>query len=309
MSDSGHLWCGMAPIDLNLLRVFATVHDGGSFSAAAGELGVPRSTVSRAIAALEERIGEPLFHRTTRSMQVTRAGTALYARIAPSLGTLGAALEDLAVRTEEPSGTVTVTSTVDIGMAVFAEAAARFAIRWPRVRVDAILTPRIVDFDRDGIDLSLRIFTSKLPDSRLVARKVGTVDFHLFASPSYLARRGTPRSPADFPAHDWVGFRASAVAGFARALVENDFGGPARILCDDMFFLREAVRRGAGIAPIPAFVAEEDRKSGVLVRVLPRWTFSSGTVYLVQRPPRMLPPRVVAFRELVIDVLRQRPLS
>lgn len=299
----------MAPIDLNLLRAFVTVHDGGSFAAAAKELGVPRSTVSRAIAALEEQVGEPLFHRTTRSMQVTRAGTTLYDRIAPSLLHLGSALDDLGGRTEEPSGTVTVTSTVDIGMAVFAEAASRFTVRWPRVRVDAILTPRVVDFDRDGIDLSLRIFTSKLPDSRLVARKVGTVDFHLFAAPSYLARRGAPRSPADFPAHDWVGFRTPVGAGIARSLVENNIGSNARILCDDMFFLREAVLRGGGIAPIPAFVAEEHRKAGTLVRVMPRWTFSSGTVHLVHRPPRMLPPRVVAFRELVVDVLRQRPLS
>lgn len=299
----------MAPIDLNLLRAFATVHDGGSFAAAAKELGVPRSTVSRAIAALEEEVGEPLFHRTTRSMQVTRAGTTLYDRIAPSLLHLGGALDDLGSRTEEPTGTVTVTSTVDIGMAVFAEAASRFTVRWPRVKVDALLTPKLVDFDRDGIDLSLRIFTSKLPDSRLVARKVGTVDFHLFASPAYLARRGAPRSPAEFPAHDWVGFRAPAIAGLAKSLVENNIGSNARILCDDMFFLREAVRRGAGIAPIPAFVAEEDRKAGTLVRVLPRWTLSTGTVYLVHRPPKMLPSRVVAFRDLVVDVLRQRPLS
>lgn len=299
----------MAPIDLNLLRAFTTVHDGGSFAAAAKQLGVPRSTVSRAIAALEEQIGEPLFHRTTRSMQVTQAGTKLYDRVAPSLLRLDGALDDLGSRTEEPSGTVTVTTTVDIAMAVFAEAAARFTARWPRVKVDAILTPRVVDFDRDGIDLSLRIFTGKLPDSRLVARKVGTVDFHLFASPAYLARRGAPRSPAEFPAHDWIGFRTPVGAGIAKSLVENNIGSNARILCDDMFFLREAVRRGAGIAPIPAFVAEEDRKAGTLVRVLPRWTLSTGTVYLVHRPPKMLPPRVVAFRDLVVDVLRQRPLS
>ena len=88
---------------------------------------------------------------------------------------------------------VTVTTTVDVGIAILAEAATRFIARWPKVKVDVLLTPRVNDFTRDGIDLALRVATSKLPDSALVARKVGTVDFHLFASPGYIARRGQPR--------------------------------------------------------------------------------------------------------------------
>ena len=300
----------MATIDLNLLRAFAMVYEDGSFSAAAKRMQVPRSTVSRAVAALEEAVGEPLFHRTTRTMQVTDAGLALYDRVAPSLRQLNGALEDLPARQEEPAGMVTVTTTVDVGTAILAEAAARFTARWPKVKVNVLLTARITDFAREGIDLALRITTTKLPDSALVARKVGTVDFHLFAAPSYVARRGLPRSPAEFVDYDWVAFRGQAVAGWlAGALTDAGVDTRARILCDDMFFLREAVRRGAGIAAMPSFVAEEDRKAGILVRVLPRWTFSSGEVYLVHREPKKLPARVVAFREIVAEVLRQRPLS
>jgi DNA-binding transcriptional LysR family regulator len=308
MSGSGHLWCAMATIDLNLFRVFAMVYEDGSFSGAAKRMQVPRSSVSRAVAALEEVVGEPLFHRTTRSMQVTAAGVALYDRIAPSLGQLSGALDDLPAGQEEPSGTVTATTTVDVGIAILAEAATRFIARWPKVKVEVLLTPRVYDFTRDGIDLALRITTSKLPDSALVARKVGTVDFHLFASPSYIARRGQPRSPADFPAFDWVGFRGPVSPGIASAIADTGIGSLARILCDDMFFLRETVRRGAGIAAMPSFVAEEDRKAGTLVRVLPRWTFSSGEVFLIHRDPKKLPARVVAFRDIVSEILRQSPL-
>jgi DNA-binding transcriptional LysR family regulator len=308
MCSSCHLWCTTATIDLNLFRVFAMVYEAGSFSGAAKRMNVPRSTVSRAVAALEDVVGEPLFHRTTRSMQVTAAGIALYDRIASSLGQLSGALEDLPARHEEPTGTVTVTTTVDVGIAILAEAATRFIARWPKVKVDVLLTPRVYDFAREGIDLALRIATSKLPDSALVARKVGTVDFHLFASPSYIARRGQPRSPADFPSFDWVGFRGPMSPSIAGALEDTGIGSLARILCDDMFFLRETVRRGDGIAAMPSFVAEEDRKAGTLVRVLPRWTFSSGEVFLVHRDAKKLPARVVAFRDIVSEVLRQSPL-
>ena len=299
----------MATIDLNLLRAFAMVHEDGSFAAAAKRMHVPRSTVSRAVAALEEVVGEPLFHRTTRSMQITAAGLALYDRVAPSIGQLSGALEDLPAREEEPAGMVTVTTTVDIGTAILAEAATRFTTRWPKVRVDVLLTPRVYDFARDGIDLALRVTTTKLPDSALVARKVGTVAFQLFAAPSYIARRGQPRSPADFDDFDWVGFRGAPVSFLGNAMSAMRITERARILCDDMFFLRETLRRGAGIGAMPAFVAEEDRKAGTLVRVLPRWTFSSGEVFLLHREQKKLPSRVVAFREIVTEILRQRPLG
>lgn len=99
------------------------------------------------------------------------------------------------------------------------------------------------------------------------------------------------------------------MGGFGTAMDEVRIGERARILCDDMFFLRETVRRGAGIGAMPAFVAEEDRKAGTLVRVLPRWTVTSGEVFLVHRDQKKLPSRVIAFRDLVTEVLRQRPLG
>src|SRR4051812_9719037 len=100
MSQLRHVWCEMAPIDLNLLRVFATVYQAGSFTAAAKKLGVPRSTVSRAIAALEDRVGDELIHRTTRTMSMSAEGKLLFDRIAPSLTGLEAALGDLPARAD-----------------------------------------------------------------------------------------------------------------------------------------------------------------------------------------------------------------
>lgn len=311
MTALGHVWCRMAPIDLNLLRVFAMVYQAGSFTAAARKLGVPRSTVSRAIAALEDRVGDQLIHRTTRSMSISSGGKLLFDRIAPSLGGLEAALDDLPARADaEIAGLVRATATPDIGATVLAEAAVRFTTRFPRTQVDLRMTAELVDLVRDGCDLALRIVKTRMPDSRLLARKVGTLAFHLFASPTYLARRGTPRTPAEIADHDWLEFRGIVPESLGVAGQRRGLGAPGgRIICDDMFIMRELVRRGGGITGMPSFLADEDLQAGTLVRVLPRFTLLSASVYLVHPARRHLPARVAAFRDLVVELLRQRPLS
>jgi len=297
----------MAPIDLNLLRVFSTVYGAGSFTAAARKLGVPRSTVSRAIAALEDHVGDELIHRTTRAMSVSDAGKLLFDRIAPSLGGLEAALGDLPARPDdEPTGVVRVTATPDIGATVLAEAAVRFTARYPRAEVELMMTANLLDL-RDGCDLALRVARARLPDSRLIARKVGAVAFHLFASPTYLARRGVPRSPAEIADHDWIGLGGTVPKAFDAAMRKRGVGG--RIVCDDTFVVRELVRRGGGIAGMPSFMADDDLRAGTLVRVIPKFTLTSGTVYLVHAARRHLPARLTAFRDLVLELLRQRPLA
>ena len=296
----------MAPIDLNLLRVFATVYRAGSFTAAAHELGVPRSTVSRAIAALEDRIGDELVHSTTRTMSISDEGKALFDRIAPALGGLEAALDDLPVRAgDEPSGIVRVTSTPDLGASLLAEAAVRFTARYPRVQVELMMTPAVLDLVRD-CDLALRVVRGRMPDSRLVARKVGAVAFHWFASPTYLARRGAPRSAGE-AGHEWIALREMTSLVHSAAEPRQLTGG--RLLCNDVFLVRELGRQGGGIVGLPSYFVEEDLRAGTLVRVAPKATLFRASLYLVHAARRHLPPRLTAFRDLVLEILRQRPLA
>ncbi len=298
----------MATIDLNLVRAFVAVHATGSFSAAAERLGVPRSTVSRAVAALEASLGVRLFHRTTRSVSPSTAGDALFDRVAPPLLALEGSLGDLPERESVPSGLLRVTTTADLGAALLAAACARFTERYPQTRVEAHLGAQLVDLVRDGFDLALRVLVTPPRDSSLVARKVGVIDLQLHASPAYLARRGTPREMGDLAAHDWVGYRGqdrlvlSGPAG--EAVIERE----ARIAADDMSFLRAALRAGAGIGPVPLFLAEADVVSGALVPVLPEWVSHTGTVYLVQPGRKHVPRKVTAFGEVLVEVLRGSPL-
>lgn len=295
-------------MDLNLLRAFVAVHELASFSLAGERLGVPRSTVSRSVSALEESLGVQLFHRTTRKVTPSSAARALHDRVAPFLLGLEASLAEMPERQEVPSGTLRVTTTADLGVVVLAEAVQRYTARYPAVKVDVHLSNHLVDLTREGFDLALRVSGKALRDSSLVARKVGTVVMQLHGSPAYLARMRAPRTPADLASHDWVVYRNGDPAPFAPQRVRAAIAQRTRVVADDMPFMHAAIRAGVGLGVVPSFLASDDVASGALVRVLPSFVVHTGTAYLVT-PSRRIPPKVLVFRELVAELLRQKPLS
>lgn len=297
----------MAPIDLNHLRTFVTVCETGSFSNAAKKLAVPRSTVSRAIAALEEASFGVLFQRTTRRMSITPEGQRLLARVAPSLTSLDVALRDIPAPDETPSGTLRVTTISDVGVAILAEAVTRFVARYPAVSVEATMSTNVLDMVERGLDVAIRVVRTKLPPSTFVAQKIGEMEFHLYAAPSYLSRRGAPKVVDDLRDHDWVGYQNVRWDRFGKTNLEANVR--ARVLTDDSAFVRQVLRAGGGVGPLPSFVADEDVAAGLLVRVIPSIHVFTGRVYLVHHPRKRLTPKVRAFREIVLDVLRRRPLS
>ncbi len=286
-------------MDLNRLQIFAAVAESASFSAAAEKLGLPKSSVSREVARLEEDTGVRLLHRTTRKVALSTDGAALYERVSPLLAALASAAA-LPAREDEPAGVLKVTTTADLGAAVLAEIAARFTGRYPEVRIEVVITNRVVDLVAEGIDVGLRVSLGQLRDSALAARRLGTLSMELYASPQYVARRGAPRSLADLAEHDRIGFPG------VRLFEE---GPPPRISADDMFFVRECLRADAGIGILPTFLAESDLLSGALVRVLPEWVSESGTVWFVYPGGSHAPAKVTAFRDFVADALRRRPLT
>jgi DNA-binding transcriptional LysR family regulator len=294
-------------MDLNLLTVFEAVARTTSFSAAANELRMPKSSVSRAVARLEGDLGVQLLFRTTRHVSLSAAGTVLYDRITPLLGSVKTALGELPEREEQPSGELRVTAPVDLGVLFLADVVTRYTARYPAVRVDLNLTGRVVDLVAEGFDVALRV-APRLADSSLVARKAAAVRMQLFASPVYLARRGTPRSEEDLPAHDWVVFgrtqRKLRLEG-PRGAVE--LGPAGRIVCADILFMRDALRAGAGVGLLPTFVAEPDVAAGTLVRILPRHERLAGHLYIVTPAARHVPRKVTAFRDLVLDLVKARP--
>jgi DNA-binding transcriptional LysR family regulator len=295
-------------MNLNEIAVFARVVELGSFTRAAEQLGVPKSTVSRAVARLEDRLGVRLLQRSTRALRLTEAGAAYHERIAAALRLIEDAEGEASHLQGAPRGTLRITAPYDVGAGVLAAIVARFTARYPEVRVDAVLTGRVVDLIAEGFDLAIR--GGRLRDSSLIARNLGTVENRLFAAPAYLEARGQPASPEALRDHACVLFRPQngtarwRLTGPAGA-AEVEVSGP--VGADDYSFIRAAVCAGAGIGLLPWFLCADDVAAGRLVRVLPRHEQTGASLYIVYPPTDHLPQRVAVFRDFLVENLTPPP--
>lgn len=294
----------MTTIDLNRIATFVRVAQAGSFTAAAKALALPVSSVSRAVASLEQELGVRLLHRTTRRLSLTDGGGHFYRRMLNVVVEAEEATQAVMGFASEARGVVRITSGPDLGQHQLPRILEKIVRRYPGLTFELRLTARIVDLVADGIDLAIRAGT--LPDSSLVARKIKDSPLCLFASPAYLERRGRPRSLAELAEHDCLCYggrdgklpwRLTSPTGSKTLSVK----GP--IVCDDMIFLRESAIAGLGVALIPDEISTASVESGQLVRVLPRYRGGSGAIYLVWPSRKLVPAAVVAARELLIEEL------
>jgi DNA-binding transcriptional LysR family regulator len=294
----------MTTMDLNLLPTFVAVAEARSFTEAARKLGLPRSSVSRAVTALEGSLRVQLFSRTTRQVALTTAGSLLHSKLAPELAAVAEAIGSLPERDQVPSGELRLTAPNDIGGLLLPAVVVGFCQRHPSVRLDVRLTNRTVDLVAEGFDAALRVSTRKLQDSSLIARRVTGVEMQVYASPTYLARAGTPKSPADAAEHEWVSFRGLALPPALSRLKSKP-----RITADDLLFMHQAVRHAAGLGILPTFLVADDVAAGRLVRVLPRLSVGMGSVYLIHPAAQHVPRKVLAFREYLVEYLSLHPMS
>ena len=291
----------MRVADLNDLRVFVRVVDRGTFAAAARELRVPTSTVSRTIARLEHQVGARLLQRTPRSVRATSEGHALYASVGEPLGALERAAHAVEPASRTPKGLLRVSAPVELAGTFLADVVVAFGERYPLVRVDIVVTNRAVNLIDDGLDLAIRAAT-KLADSSLVANKLGDLTHGLYASPRYLETHGTPASAADLAGHRCIVFRADDLAKTWRL---DDAGADTAIElhaglgADDFSSVRALAVAGGGIALMPRLVCAKDEAARRLVRILPRVSARGASVYLVYPSATHLPSRVTAFRTAV----------
>lgn len=292
-------------MDLNRVSAFVRVVQDGSFTAAARALGLPKSSVSRSVAQLEHDLGIRLLQRTTRQIHLTDAGASYFERVSRALGDIGEATTAASDAQSELSGVVRLTAPVDIGIWSLASIIARFVREHPRIRVDVSLTGRVVDLVGEGFDLAVR--AGPMRDSSLIARRVGELQSVAYASPKYLARRGTPHRLEDLVGHDCVLFRSTS--GTAKwALRHTD--GTARsvdvtglVASDDLSFVRKAVLAGSGIGVLPTFLCGRAEATGKLVRVLNDWSLDGAVLHVAYPSARFVPQRVVVLREHLLSEL------
>ena len=297
-------------MDLRRVELFVRVVERGSFTAAAQQLGLPKSSVSRGVAHLEQELGVALLRRSTRRIGLTDAGRVYFEHAQRAIASLEDAASTASDLGHDPEGIVRMTAPADLSPIV-APLLTEFGRQHPRIRVDISLSPRTVDLVQEGLDLALRAGRT-LADSTLVARRVATMDFGLFASKEYVLRRGKPKRLADLAEHDCILFRSRDGRG------ELELRGPrgdervelsAKLWGDDIQFVLEAVLAGAGIALLPSFVIRHLHVRAQLVRLLPQYVSHGGSLFVVVPSVRYVPARVALLRAFLIERLSGRPAA
>lgn len=189
------MWDNYAMQDLNDMLYFAQVVDHGSFAAAARELGIPTSTLSRRVAGLEAALGVRLLQRTTRKLSLTQVGETYYQHCASLRAQAQAAEDAVALAQSEPRGTIRMSCPVTLAQITIRPILPEFMRRYPKVKIEMLVSNRVFDPVEEGLDLVLRVRTSLEDSGGLVVKQFGVARTQLFASPHLLAEKGQPQSP------------------------------------------------------------------------------------------------------------------
>ena len=290
---------------LHEIEVFVAVADTGSFTKASGRLRLSPPAVTRAIAALEDRLGGRVFNRTTRSVTITDVGQRFLASARRILADLETAEKEAVGETAAPQGHLTVTASVTFGRSAVAPVVCDFLGQHPRVTASVLLLDRVANLVEEGIDVAVRI--GHLPDSNLIAKRVGAVHRILVASPDYLARRGVPASPADLRHHSVIAFTGLMPHREWRFL---DGQKPSSVSLHPTFEINDAVAAiqaaeiGHGITIVLSYMVSDQLHAGTLKPVLAPFTLPPQPVHLVYPEARLVAPKIRAFIDFAAPRLK-----
>jgi len=290
-------------LDIDSLRIFEKVASLKSFTAAARALGLPKSNVSRVIARLEEELGTRLFQRTTRDVVLTLTGRALLERSTEIIANLGEALTYVRSLAGQPRGLLKISAGIGFGVNVLAEQLPAFLVLYPDIEIALDLESRTADLVAEAVDVAVRL--GPLPDSGLVAVKLGEMRRYLCAAPAYLERRGTLHSIDDIRGHDTIDMPGPD--GRTRPWTFSRGGETLRIETRPRLSVNEAltihrlVSNGAGLGILSGYICAPQIVAGGLVHLFPEWSPPPVEVNLVFPSRRELSPVVRAF----VDFMKQ----
>ncbi|WNG17507.1 LysR family transcriptional regulator [Cystobacter fuscus] len=294
-------------MDLNAALVFVHVVNSGSFTGAARALGIPVSTVSDRVAALEASFGSSLLTRTTRTLKLTDVGREFFTKAEAAVNALLRAGEEASQAQKSPTGVLRMTGPNDFATREIAESIAEYRARFPGVRVETHFSNRAVDLIAEGFDIAIR--GGHLDDSSLIAKRVGAGCQVLVASPAYL--RGAPAldAPRELSRHPRIGFLPSPRNGAEPLWVlQTAEGKTARVKPEltntstSFALLIALAKAGEGIALLPENLIQDELEEGALLRVLPEWSTARAPVHLVYLRHRFASPKI----QQMLPILERR---
>lgn len=293
--------------ELESIRTFLAVAEQRSFSGAARLLGTTPASVTRTIAALEDRLGVQLLLRTTRQVSLTSAGAVYAARVAPLAEGLARATEETRDMQKVTTGSLKVSAPMSLGVKVLPAVLSQFALIHPKTRVAVDLSDRFIDIVEEDYDLAIRI-SGPPSDKSTIWRKICPVPRALVASPQFLAAYGTPELPEDLTKIECLSYQdqtRTEVWELSKAGATRSIEAKGRFSVNNGDFLAALAIAGEGVALLPLFIVEEALKDGRLVQVLDQWSPPEIWLTLYYPPYEHLPLRVATFSDFFETYIRE----
>lgn len=290
---------------LREIEVFVAVAEAGNFAKAGERMRLSPPAVTRAVSSLEDRLGARVFNRTTRSVAITDAGRAFLERAKHILSELDEAEKEAAGETSMPQGQLSLTASVTFGRTALAPIVCDFLRSHPRVTASLMLLDRVVNLSEEGVDVAIRI--GELPDSSLIAKRVGAVRRVLVASPEYLTRRGLPAQPTDLKLHSMIAFTgllATREWRFGDEQNSTTITINPTLEINDAQAAINAAEMGHGVTVALSYMTHDRVRQGKLVEVLGRFAPPPRPVHLVYAQTRLLAPKTRAFVDFAAPRLK-----
>jgi len=294
-------------MDLNAIAMFVAVIKAQSFSKAAQELGVTKSTISKKISELEAFLGTILIRRTTRSLQLTLMGAEFYEQCTMSLAGIRGAAENAQAAGTEPRGHLRVTCPADFVPDIMGPVFSGFLETYPKITLDVVLTDKTLDLVMDNIDVAVRI--GNLSDSSLLSRRIGRVIFQLMASPVYLDTAPQLREPSDLSEHKCLIFLPKPELrvwhlqdGERRLRIEP----PAKFMSNSIATIKSLAVLGSGITLLPISSCRQEIIAGKLAVILPEWSMGATPIHLVYQKQPFKSPKIHSFVSYVETHVRDQ---
>ena len=292
--------------ELKRIGVFTRVVETKSFSEAARQLGVAKSAVSKQIVQLEKEVGVRLLNRTTRSLSLTEAGEIFYRHSAEIVNRTKIALSELREYQNQPTGTLRISCPVDYGTQHLVPVIKEVRALYPLLKIDLLLEDRVINMVEDGVDLAIRI--GWLQESNLVAKKICETPVIVFASPEYLAKKGTPRTPQELQQHDWISLslfsspltwefekKGQKHSAQKQGAQKQKVQMHSQLKSNSVAAVVALAKSGQGISALSKFVVQDDIDQGLLQPLLTDYELEASGIYAVYPHREHVPPKVRIF--------------
>jgi DNA-binding transcriptional LysR family regulator len=292
------------------LESFAAVVQHGGFSRAAEALGVSKSTISKQVTRLEQRLGVKLLSRTTRAVNLTSAGAAFHARVSELVVAADAAAREVTEQQVVPQGLLRVTAPAAFGHRYLGPVVTQFLCAYRDVELELDLSDRAIDIAREGFDVAIRV--GPTGDDTLVSRTICSARVAVVGAPSYFERMGTPRRPEDLSKHECLLYTYQALGdrwAFQRKGAPFTVGVRGRLRSTSAETLTEAARAGVGLAMLPHFFIEDDVAAGRMREVLTSFAPPPSPVRALYKHRGYLPAAARAFIDLAAEILAARAVD